>query len=393
MHLYKPQARGVKPLLACDIIETCGATAWAASIRGKRRASMRKATTATTKTQPGGGTRPPGLKEIALYLGLSPASVSMVINDVPLARSMTPETRARILDAVKKFNYRPNLLARSLSKRETRTVGVIVPESSDGYYTRVMRGLEEALLDAGYLYFTVSHLGREALLREYPQALRQRAVDGLVYLNTRVVEPPVVPAVAISYATKALGVTSVVLDQRMGARLSLRHLAELGHKRVLMMKGQASCLESGERWRLMLKAAAECGIEVRPELCLEMDHNQQTPELAYAKVAELLRRRPKFTAVCAFNDTSAIGAIRALADAGLRCPADVSVIGFDDIGVAGFYSPRLTTVRQPLEAMGARAVAELMARIREPEGVHAAKVVMAPELMVRESTGPARRRG
>ncbi|WP_255484292.1 LacI family DNA-binding transcriptional regulator [Granulicella sp. 5B5] len=337
------------------------------------------------------GSKPPGLKEIARYLGLSPASVSMVINDVPLAKAMTAETRARILEAVKKFNYRPNLLARSLSKRETRTIGVIVPESSDGYYTRVMRGLEEALLDAGYLYFTVSHLSREDLLREYPLLLRQRAVDGLIYMNTKVAEPPGIPAVTISYATKEPGVTSVVVDQRLGARLSLEHLAKLGHKRVLMMKGQPSCLESGERWRLMLKAAQECGIEVRPELSLEMNHDQLTPELAYTKVAELMRSRIRFTAVCAFNDTSAIGAMRALADAGLHCPDDVSVVGFDDIGVAGFYTPRLTTVRQPLEAMGARAVTELIARIREPEAKHPAKVVMAPELMVRESTAPVKR--
>jgi DNA-binding LacI/PurR family transcriptional regulator len=352
---------------------------------GKTKTVAKKSTTDKSSG------KPPGLKEIAQYLGLSPASVSMVINDVPLAKAMTAETRARILEAVKKFNYRPNLLARSLSKRETRTIGVIVPESSDGYYTRVMRGLEEALLEAGYLYFTVSHLSREDLLHEYPQLLRQRAVDGLIYLNTKVVEPPQVPAVTISYATKEPGVTNVVLDQRLGARLSLQHLAELGHKRVLMMKGQPSCLEAGERWRLMVKAAEECGIEVRPELCLEMDHHQLTPELAFAKVAELLHRKPKFTAVCAFNDTSAIGALRALADAGVRCPEDVSVIGFDDIGVAGFYTPRLTTVRQPLEAMGARAVAELMARMREPEGAHAAKVVLEPELVVRESTARVRR--
>src|SRR5271154_2240053 len=123
--------------------------------------------------------KPSGLKEIAEHLGLSLASVSMVINDVPLARAMTPETRARVLAAAKKFNYRPNLVARSLSKRESRTVGVIAPEASDGYYTRVMRGIEEALLEAGYLYFTVSHLSRKDLIREYPLLLKQRAVDGL----------------------------------------------------------------------------------------------------------------------------------------------------------------------------------------------------------------------
>jgi DNA-binding LacI/PurR family transcriptional regulator len=328
----------------------------------------------------------PGLKEIAAYLGLSAASVSMVINDVPLAQALTPETRARVLAAAKLFNYRPNLVARALSKKESRTVGVIAPESSDGYYTRVMRGIEDALLEGGYLYFTVSHLSRENLIREYPMLLRQRAVDGLIFLNTQILASPGVPAVSISYPSSEPGITSIVVDQQVGTRLAMQHLHGLGHKRILLMKGQSSCLESAERWRLLLEAAKEFRIDVIPELLLEMDHNQLSPELAFEKVSQLIACGAQFTAVCAFNDTSAIGAIRALFDVGIACPRDVSVVGFDDIGVAGFYTPRLTTVRQPLEEMGRRAVEALIARIRAPSKHHPAKVVLQPELIVREST-------
>jgi LacI family transcriptional regulator len=328
----------------------------------------------------------PGLKEIAEYLGLSSASVSMVINDVPLAKAMLPETRARILAAARHFNYRPNLVARALSKRESRTVGVIAPEASDGYFTRVMRGIENALLDQGYLYFTVSHLLREDLIREYPMLLRQRAVDGLIFLNTKILEPPGIPAVSISYSCSEFGVTSIVLDQKVGTRLAVKHLHQLGHRQILLMKGQQTCLESGERWRLLLEAAKEFNIKIDPDLFLEMDHNQLTPELAFEKVRELLRLRPQFTAVCAFNDISAIGAIRALSDFGLNCPQDVSVVGFDDISVAGFCTPRLTTIRQPLEEMGRQAVECLIARIREPKKKHASEVLLQPELIVREST-------
>ena len=353
---------------------------------------MRKTTkpvkrkTARTAERGAAPPKPSGLKEIAEHLGLSLASVSMVLNDVPLSHALTPETRARILAAAKKFNYRPNLVARSLSTRESRTVGVIAADASDGYYTRVMRGIEEALLEGGYLYFTVSHLLREDLIREYPLLLRQRAVDGLIFLSTRVVEPPGLPAVTISYSTSDPGVTSVIVDQQLGTRLALQHLHDLGHKRVLLMKGESSCLESGERWRLLLEAAREFNMDVAPELCLEIDHNQITPELAFQTVSEHLATGVKFTGVCAFNDTSAIGAIRALADFGLNCPRDVSVVGFDDIGVAGFYTPRLTTIRQPLEEMGRQAVERLLARIREPNEIHPAEVVLQPELIVREST-------
>jgi LacI family transcriptional regulator len=332
----------------------------------------------------------PGLKEIAEYLGLSSASVSMVINDVPLAKAMLPETRARILAAAKQFNYRPNLVARALSKRESRTIGVVGPESSDGYYTRVMRGIEQALLDRGYLYFTVSHLSRKELIREYPMLLRQRAVDGLIFLNTKMLEPPGIPAVSISHSSSEPGVTGIVLDQKVGTRLAIQHLHQLGHRRILLMKGQKSCLESEDRWRLMLAAAKQCRIKVDPGLFLEMDHDQLTPELAFEQVRAFIKRRSDFTAICAFNDMSAIGAMRALADFGLNCPRDVSVVGFDDIGVAAFYTPRLTTVRQPLEEMGRQAAESLIARIREPKRVHPSKLVLQPELVVRESTAPAK---
>ncbi len=315
----------------------------------------------------------------------------MVLNNAPLAKALTPETRARILAAAKKFNYRPNLIARALSQRESRTVGVLAPEASDGYFTRVMRGIEEALLDSGYLYFTVSHLSREDLIREYPLLLKQRAVDGLIYLNTQMLEPPGVPSVSISYTNPDPLVCSVIVDQQLGTRLALKHLYDLGHRRILLMKGQSTCLESGERWRLLLEAARELRLEVRPELSLEIDHNQLTPELAFSKVTGLLQGHTNFTAICAFNDISAIGAIRALSDAGMQCPQDISVIGFDDIGVAGYYTPRLTTIRQPLEEMGRQAVGALIARIREPQGNHPAQLILPPELIVRESTARAAR--
>jgi LacI family transcriptional regulator len=314
----------------------------------------------------------------------------MVINDVPLARAMLPETRARILAAVKHFNYRPNLVARTLSKRESRTIGVVAPESSDGYYTRVMRGIEQALLDRGYLHFTVSHLSREELIREYPMLLRQRAVDGLIFLNTKILEPPGIPAVSISHKCSEPGVTGIVLDQKAGTRLAIQHLHQLGHKRILLMKGQKSCLESEERWRFMLAAAKQLHIKVDPELFLEMDHDQLTPELAFEQVRELIKRRSDFTAICAFNDMSAIGAMRALADFGFNCPKDISVVGFDDIGMAGFCMPRLTTVRQPLEEMGRQAAESVIARIREPKRDHPSEIVLQPELIVRESTAPAK---
>ena len=336
-----------------------------------------------------GGTRrlkPPGLREIADYLQLSPATVSMALNNVPLAQSLSRETRQRVLEAAKLFNYRPNLLARSLSKRESRTVGVIVPECSDGYFTRVMRGLEGALLKAGYLYFTASHLGREDLIREYPSALVQRGVDGLIFVNTPVHEHPGVPLVCISHKCALPDTTSILVDQRSGMDAGVQHLYDLGHRRILMMRGEHWSLDAEDRYASMLAAAKRLHLPTPPDLQITLMTNQFTPETVFRCMQPLLTTKPKFTAIFSFNDVAAIGAIRALADAGYACPDDVSVLGVDDIGMTAFLLPRITTLAQPLELMGAAAVEHLMSRIHQPENTHEQRVLFPMSLQIREST-------
>ena len=334
-------------------------------------------------------TKPPSLRDIAAYLDLSPATVSMVLNDVPLAKSLSKETRARVLEATRIFNYRPNLVARALSKRESRTVGVIAPESSDGYFTRVMRGVEEALLEAGYLYFTASHLGREDLVREYPAALLQRGVDGLIFLNTRIHENPGVPAVSISDKCSLQNVTSVLADQREGMDTAMQHLYDLGHRRILLMRGERWSLDADDRYSSMVAAAERLGLSTAPELQMTLETNQLTPGIAYQAFRQRLAEDDDFTAVFCFNDIAAIGALRAMADAGLSCPEHISVLGVDDIGSAAFLLPRLTTAAQPLEKMGAMAVQHLLARLQQPGAIHAPRVILPMRLEIRESTGMA----
>ncbi len=333
--------------------------------------------------------KPPGLREIADYLQLSPATVSMVINDVPLARSLSEATRARVLAAVKLFDYRPNLVARALSKRESHTVGVIAPESSDGYFTRVMRGLETALLEKGYLYFTASHLGRENLIREYPLALIQRGVDGLIFVNTPVHAHPGVPSISITTDCHIEGFTSILSDQYEGMATALRHLYDLGHRRILMVRGNAWSQDAEERFHAMLAAAQRLHLHTPPELQMNIGDNQLTPEITFRGFRERLARGVDFTAIFAFNDFAALAAIRALADAGISCPDEVSVLGVDDISTSAYLVPRLTTTAQPLEAMGTAAVEQLIARIQRPDDTHQPRVVFPMTLQIRESTGVA----
>jgi LacI family transcriptional regulator len=330
--------------------------------------------------------KPATLKTLAEYLDLSPATISIVLNNSPVAKSISFATKERVRAAAKKFEYRPNLNARMLRTGLTNTVGIVVPELSEGYFTGIMLGVEQYLLQEGFLYFTVSHLGRSDLKEEYPEMLRGRSVDGFLLVNTELLHKVPLPVVGISSHSKVAGVTNLMLDHTFAARMALRHLYSLGHRRIAFMKGQRFSLDSEARWKAIVSIAQEIGIIVRPELCIYLEQNLWSPELGYPPVCALLSRTRDFTAMFCFNDTAAIGAIRAIVDAGLNCPRDISVIGFDDIIVAEYLTPRLTTVRQPLHKMGWTAAQLLVKRIQSPDEVYPEEVWFEPELIIREST-------
>jgi DNA-binding LacI/PurR family transcriptional regulator len=330
--------------------------------------------------------RPATLKILAEYHDLSPATVSIVLNNSPVAKSISVATRQRVLAAAKQFEYLPNLHARTLRTGITNTIGVIVPELSEGYFTSVMFGVEQYLLQEGFLYFTVSHRGRPDLKEEYSKMLKGRSVDGLLLVNTALTNRVALPAVAISSHCEAPGVTNLLLDHDRAAKMALQHLYDLGHRRIAFMKGQRFSLDSEARWQSIATIAQELGITIRPELCIYLEENSWSPELGYPPTRELLARTHDFTALFCFNDTAALGALRAIEDAGLNCPRDISVIGFDDIIVAEYFNPRLTTVRQPLHKMGWTGAQLLIRRIQAPEEPYAEEVWFEPELVVREST-------
>ncbi|WP_158945116.1 LacI family DNA-binding transcriptional regulator [Granulicella sp. S190] len=336
-------------------------------------------------TKPDNG-KPVTLKVLAEYLELSPATISIVLNNSPVAKSISPATRERVLDAAKRFEYRPNLNARMLRTRLTNTIGVIVPELSEGYFTGVMLGVEQYLLQEGFLYFTVSHLGRADLRDEYKELLMSRRVDGFLLVNTDLPVNVSLPVVGVSSHSKASEVSNILLDHDYAAKMALRHLYDLGHRKIAFMKGQSYSLDSEARWKAIVEIAKDLGIVIRPELCIYLEKNLWSPELGYPPMRELLSRTRDFTAMFCFNDTAAIGAIRAIQDVGLECPRDISIIGFDDIIVAEYFNPRLTTVRQPLHKMGWAAAQLLIKRIQCPDLPYPREVRFEPELVVREST-------
>lgn len=331
------------------------------------------------------GSQPVTIRSLAKYLKLSPAAVSMVLNSTPKAIRFPEKTKQRILAAAAKFNYRPNFVARSLRKQQTFTIGVLVPEVSEGYAALVLAGIEDYLLQAGYFYFVVSHRHKTHRLEQYPRLFMERLVEGIIAVDTTELPfTPNVPIAVVSGHRRMPGITNVVLDHRKAAALALEHLLQLGHRRIAFIKGQPFSSDTETRWSSIREAARKLGLAIDPELVTQLQVDSPTPEPGYDVTKSLLAKHRHFTAMFAFNDISAIGAIRALLDSGIKVPNEVSVIGFDDIQNAAFQNPRLTTIRQPLRRMGELAAETLLKRING--GEYPKIVAVEPELIVREST-------
>ena len=327
-----------------------------------------------------------GLKELAEHLGLSSATVSLVINRSPGAKSIPPGTQERVRKAARELNYRPNLMARSLRQKRSFIIGVIVPEVSEGYAATVLSGIEDHLLQEGYFYFVVSHRHRADLIEEYPSLLQQRAVEGIIAVDTHLAQSTALPMVAISGHRHAPGVTNIIVDHNLAAYLALDHLQKLGHSKIAMIKGQDFSSDTETRWGAVHTVAKQLSISMDERLCVQLDADSPSPEVGYRVARKLLEQGNSFTALFAFNDISAIGAIQALRESGKRVPEDVSVVGFDDIQSASYQNPGLTTVRQPLRQMGEVAAETLLQRISNPGKATPNEVVLKPELVVRGTT-------
>jgi LacI family transcriptional regulator len=337
------------------------------------------------------GPKPVSLKELAERLGLSPATVSLVINRSPVADSIPKETKERILAAARKYKYRPNFFARSLRAQRSFTIGVIVPEVSDGYSASVMSGVEDHLLQEGYFYFVVSHRHRADLIDEYPRLFLERSVDGLIAVDTPWTLSLSVPVVTVSGHNQVKGVTNIVLDHVRAAEVALKHLAQLGHRHIAFIKGQEFSSDTAVRWTNIEKAARQLHLPLSSALVAQLEGDSPSPELGYQATRKLLASGKPFSALFAFNDISAMGAIRALREAKLRVPQDVSVVGFDDIQSAAYQNPALTTVRQPLREMGRIAAETLLSRIRRSGAdSHGGETMVEPKLIIRETTCRAR---
>jgi LacI family transcriptional regulator len=332
--------------------------------------------------------RPATLRDVAAAARVHPATASRALN--PETRILVSEdTARRVMAAAAKLGYRPNPVARSLRTRRSHTVGVLIPDLNNPLFPPIVRGLEDKLAAAGYVALignTDADAGRERLIFEQ---MRARHVDGFVLatatLHDRLLAEAAaadLPVVLMNRLSQDYSFPSVSVDNEQGGRMAVSHLARLGHTRIAHIAGPQEASTGVSRLRGFREGMAAHGLEVREELIAYA--GRYTVEEGSRCAHELLAMRGGFTAVAAANDMLAVGCYAALDEAGLQCPDDISVIGFNDMPFIDRLRPPLTTVRFPHYQLGTEAAQLLLERIGEREAP--VKILyLAPELVVRKS--------
>ena len=341
------------------------------------------------------------IRDVAKESGFSSTTVSIVLNNAPLARYIPADTKKKILRATKRLGYRPNQFARSLRSKRSHTVGVMVFDMTDPFCTMILRGIENTLYQASYLPILTDVHNEGSRFERYLEMLLDRRIEALIVIANWVfldinlladLEKSSIPTAMIGCELKTDSISSIIVDNEVGGRIALEHLHSLGHRKIAIIRGPKVLTDSSPRWKGIRNFAKEAGLELDPRLIVEMPESRDplsSFELGSKLTEDLLRQKRPFTALLAFDDMSAFGAIRALTHAGIRVPDQCSVIGFDDVATSALYTPSLTTVRQPMETMGASAVGVVLDGINavlEKREMTATHRKVAPELVVREST-------
>jgi LacI family transcriptional regulator len=331
----------------------------------------------------------PTMKDVARLAGVSIQTVSVVVNDKAV---VAPPTRDRILEAIDELGYRPLAVGRSLRTGSTRTIGLMVADITNPFFARMADAVEDYAHRAGYnliLYNTHSDPERE---RTYLQIAAQRWVDGMLFVTTTdtlhglgSLQKGGIPVVAIDRIPDHYDGPSVILDNTRTGAMVASHLLNLGHERLAHICGPLDLRLSVERLESFQGAIRARGLEPLPHVVGDVAWSSES---GYEAMRELLSRESTPTAVFASNDRLAIGAMRAAVESGLRVPDDISFVGVDNIELAPFQTPPLTTVRQRLTDVATLAT-KILIDLLAGEDPGETQVVFEPELIVRHSTAKA----
>jgi DNA-binding LacI/PurR family transcriptional regulator len=351
------------------------------------------------------------LMDIARACGYSVSTVSIVLSEAPLSQNVAATTRERIKAMAQKLGYHPDAYARSLRLRRSHTVAVLAYDLSDPFCIPILHGIQTGLRPANFLPLLMDAQTQRSLFDSYLKLILERRAEGVIVIASWIfeetnlladIEKNNVPIVIVGRDLTGSKVSSLLVDNEAGGALAMRHLTELGHRKIAVIRGPEELFDSEPRWAGVQRAAKEAGVEIDGRLVFQMP-GLVDPTSGFEsglKISkEILESRRPFTAVLAFDDLTALGVVRGLTDAGLRVPEDCSVLGFDDVLPAAVSTPGLTTIRQPLKEMGLLAAEWTVEAIegREASGterparpvrLHQAR----PELVVRMSSAQAVRK-
>jgi len=333
----------------------------------------------------------PTIYDVARVAGVSLATVSRVVNQRPNVR---PETRQKVLAAMKELNYRPNLIASALMTGRTATIGLLVPDITNPFFAEICRGVEDAGFAMGFSVMICNTDEKLEKERWYIDVLRNKGVEGIILASPEVNDPNIAalhaegfPIVLLTRGVDAPEVPSVGVDDFRGGYLATEYLLRLGHRRVSLFGGPTRTRPGLYRKKGFEAAMEQYGVPVDPAL---VDEGEFTAASGAEQATRLLARQvPLPTAIVAGNDLIAIGAIKVLRRSGIRVPEDVSVIGFDLTALARDFDPEITSIAQPMQDLGSEAMRMLVERIREP-AAPVRQILLPPRLSVGESTAPPR---
>ncbi|MCS0588221.1 LacI family transcriptional regulator [Massilia norwichensis] len=326
------------------------------------------------------------MKQVAERAGVSTSTVSHVINNT---RVVSEDVRQRVLAIIEEMRYIPSAVARSLKNDRTQTIGMMVPNNSNPYFAELIQGIEDAAFKVGYNVILCNAYEDPKKQAAYLRVLIEKRIDGLILVASsadqelaRLLRALAVPIVLVDREVDGVPADFIKADHEEGGYLATRHLIELGHRDIACISGPADLLSSRDRVRGYLRALREAGLRFRLDYLVRSNF---TGEGGYRALQRLLRLPKRPSAVFASNDLSAIGSLCAASEAGLRIPDDLSVIGYDDIALASYTTPRLTTVAQPKYEMGQRITNVLIERIM---GGHlpTRRELLQTRLVVRQST-------
>lgn len=343
--------------------------------------------------------------DVARACGFSTSTVSIVLNQAPLSRYVAASTKVLVKQTAEAMGYHPNASARSLRSRRSHTVGVILFDLSDPFCTLILRGIQEALDPTPYLPIIMDARNERKQFEGYLRMLVERRVEGVIVVANWLFEEGGllndlkkihVPTVVVGRDLTGSDIHSVIVDNEAGGYAAMQHLHALGHRTIAVIRGPEKLDDSLRRWDGIQRFAQEHGLDIPPQAVLELPGSLDAAS-GFAGgmllTRKLLSTNVKFTALAAFDDLTALGALRTISAAGLRVPDDISVIGFDDIPAAALMTPGITTIRQPMEEMGRLGAAFVLEEMKETDAAEAVSAfvrLLAPSLVKRESTMRAR---